>query len=111
MNKRYTMRRGGPDVLTEELVNVFSSRGDIEFKPLFDLVYARLQGRKAAHGGEEMLRLRAYEKLHWLVRMGGVVKTGKLYRGNSGKLRPLVDRVATSHCQELLDTVRTTVPK
>jgi hypothetical protein len=77
--------RHGPDKLTEELA-VILSRGDAhEFKPLFDLVYENLRARKSANGGEEMLRLRVYEKLQSLVRCGMVKKTiteaGKHYKG------------------------------
>ena len=48
---------------------------------LFDVVYERLRARNAASGGEEMLRLRAYEKLSNLVSRGMVKKTDKKYRG------------------------------
>lgn len=41
----------------------------------FTLVYANLRARNMASGGEEMLRLRVYEKLHELVRKGMVDKT------------------------------------
>ena len=51
-----------------------------EFKPLFGLIYARLCASKRASGGEEMLRLRVYEKLQVLVRKGMVsrVLTGDI---------------------------------
>ena len=52
-----------------------------EFKALFTIVHANLKARNAASGGEEMLRLRAYEKLQNLVGTGMVKKTGKEYRG------------------------------
>ncbi len=52
-----------------------------EFKALFTVVHANLKARNAASGGEEMLRLRAYEKLQNLVEAGIVKKTGKEYRG------------------------------
>ena len=106
MNKRLTLQRKGPDALTEELVNVVSSEATFEFKPLFSLIYANLRARNAAHGGEEMLRLRLYEKLQWLVQMGGVEKTGKTYRGNSLKLRPFTEQVAAKHCRDLIDVAR-----
>ena len=111
MNKRFILRRNGPDVLTEELINAVSGAGDIEFKPLFNLVYASLRVRNAAHGGEEMLRLRIYERLQWLVQAGGVDKTGKIYRGNSKRLQPFTDQLATRHCHELLDAVRSAASK
>jgi len=40
-----------------------------------------LYARNAASGGEEMLRLRAYEKLQNLVARGAVKKNGKKYKG------------------------------
>ena len=56
-------------------------KNSYEFKELFDLVHANLRARNAASGGEEMLRLRAYEKLQTLVSRGMVKKTGKKYKG------------------------------
>ena len=38
--------------------------------------------RNAVSGGEEMLRLRSYEKLQNLVNRGLVEKMGKEYKGN-----------------------------
>jgi hypothetical protein len=73
--------RRGPDNITEELVTTLSSSKSYEFKPLFSVIYAALRARKAASGGEEMLRLRTYEKLQNLVQSGRVKKTGKKYKG------------------------------
>src|SRR5690349_21966871 len=73
--------RRAPDIITEELVAVFASKSSFEFKPLFELVFANLRARNAASGGEEMLRLRAYEKLQSLVDRGAVKKNGKKYKG------------------------------
>ena len=62
-----------------------SSKTSFEFKPLFELVHANLRASNAANSGEEMLRLRAYEKLQALVLRGMVKKTitstGKHYKG------------------------------
>src|SRR5437667_951393 len=66
-----------PDNITEELVAVLSSRASFEFKPLFDIILLNLRERNAASGGEEMLRLRAYEKLQILVSQGVVNRTVK----------------------------------
>lgn len=78
-------RRGVPDVVTEELAVALSSKDALEFKPLFEIVFAGLRARKSVSGGEEMLRLRAYEKLQSLVGRGMVKKTitkvGKAYKG------------------------------
>ena len=67
--------------MAEELAAVLSKKTSFEFKSLFDVVHANLRARNAASGGEEMLRLRAYEKLQNLVQQGIVKKEGKKYRG------------------------------
>ena len=72
-----------PDHVTDELVNVLSSGKTHEFNPLFCLVYDNLKLKNAVSGGEEMLRLRAYEKLQNLVTRGMVEKIGKEYKGTS----------------------------
>jgi hypothetical protein len=67
----------GPDTVTEELVDVLLDARPYEFKALFGIVHAGLRARNAVSGGEEMLRLRAYEKLQDLVRQGRVKKAAK----------------------------------
>lgn len=81
--------RRGPDVVTEELAVVLSRKTSYEFKPLFEILHANLRERNAVSGGEEMLRLRAYEKLQNLVNRGMVKKTGKKYRGLASALATL----------------------
>ena len=82
-----------PDNITEELVAVLSCRGTFEFKPLFDIILLNLRERNAASGGEEMLRLRAYEKLQGLVSQGVVNRTAngitKKYKGVAARLSVL----------------------
>ena len=79
-----------PDNITEELVAVLSSKPSFEFRPLFDLVLLNLRERNLANGGEEMLRLRVYEKLQSLVLQGAVNRTltgaTKKYKGVSPRL-------------------------
>ena len=77
MSKRsgITFTRRGPDNITEELIAVLSSKASFEFKPLFEIMLLNLRERNAASGGEEMLRLRAYEKLQGLVSQGAVKRT------------------------------------
>src|SRR5438046_5509537 len=74
-----------PDNITEELVAVLSSKASFEFKPLFEIILLNLRERNAASGGEEMLRLRSYEKLQGLVNQGAVTRTvngiTKKYKG------------------------------
>jgi hypothetical protein len=87
MSKRsaISFTRRGPDNITEELIAVLSSRDSFEFKPLFEIILLNLRERNAASGGEEMLRLRAYEKLQGLVSRGAVNRTitgaTKKYKG------------------------------
>src|ERR1700737_868379 len=69
--------RRAPDNITEELFAVLSSKGSFEFKALFDVIFLNLRERNAASGGEEMLRLRTYEKLQGLVSQGAVTRTVK----------------------------------
>jgi len=81
IQKKNAFSRRVPDLVTEELVAVLSQKSSFEFKQLFDIVYENLRARNAASGGEEMLRLRAYEKLQNLVARGMVRKNGKKYKG------------------------------
>ncbi len=82
---RGTYSRRGPDVITEELAVVLMGKASWEFKPLFTIVYTNLRARNATSGGEEMLRLRVYEKLQALVHRGMVnrenIKGVKEYLG------------------------------
>ena len=84
--KNNTFSRRLPDLITKELVFVLSQKGSYEFKKLFEIVHENLRRRNAANGGEEMLRLRSYEKLQNLVSSGAVKKNGKIYTGNSAAL-------------------------
>jgi hypothetical protein len=82
MQRKSAFSRRLPDLVTEELVSVLMKKGaSFEFKQLFDVVYDRLKKRNAASGGEEMIRLRAYEKLQHLVSRNMVKKNGKKYKG------------------------------
>lgn len=86
MVKKSGFSRRVPDLVTEELVTALSRRSSYEFKQLFEIVHENLRERNAASGGEEMLRLRAYEKLQNLVARGMVKKNGKKYRGLASAL-------------------------
>lgn len=89
MQKKTAFSRRLPDLVTEELANVLSRRSTFEFKDLFEIVHENLKARNAASGGEEMLRLRAYEKLQNLVSRGMVKKDGKKYKGIPKQLATL----------------------
>jgi cell pole-organizing protein PopZ len=82
--RRTRFSRRIPDHVTDELVNVLSIPKIYEFNELFGLVYENLKKRNAVSGGEEMLRLRAYEKLQNLVGRNLVEKHMKTYRGLAG---------------------------
>src|SRR5213593_1886779 len=92
MSKRsaITFARRGPDNITEELIAVLSSKASFEFKPLFEIMLLNLRERNAASGGEEMLRLRSYEKLQGLVNQGAVTRTvngiTKKYKGVASRM-------------------------
>ena len=77
MKTTYGFSRRGPDRVAEELATVLSTKATFEFKALFTVVHANLRARNAAGGGEEMLRLRAYEKLQNLVQAGVVKRRGR----------------------------------
>src|SRR5882757_2113894 len=91
MKSNYGFSRRGPDRVAEELAAVLSKKTSFEFKSLFTVVHANLKARNAANGGEEMLRLRAYEKLQNLVQAGVVKKTGKEYCGVAARLATFIE--------------------
>ena len=64
----------GPDVVSEEIATVLIGKGALEFKALFTIIFTNLRARKMSGGGEEMLRLRVYEKLQGMVKKGMVDK-------------------------------------
>lgn len=72
------------DHVTDELVSVLTGGRTYEFKDLFLVVHEGLKLKRAASGGEEMLRLRCYEKLQNLSNRGLVQKSGKTYAGLKG---------------------------
>ncbi|NNC90539.1 MAG: hypothetical protein HKN82_18950 [Akkermansiaceae bacterium] len=92
--KRTRFSRRLPDHVTDELVNVLGAEDKFfGFNDLFEKVFERLKERNAVSGGEEMLRLRAYEKLQNLVTRGLVEKDGKEYKG--------LDRIEEAHSDNI----------
>jgi len=81
MNKNLSFSLRGPDRISEELATVLSKKGSWEFKSLFDIVHANLRSKDFARGGEEMMRLRAHEKLQNFLHTGVVTKKGREYTG------------------------------
>ncbi len=82
--RRSAFIRRSVDHVTDELVIALADGETIEFKPLFTKVFTGLKLKNAVSGGEEMLRLRCYEKLLRLAGSGLVQKTDKTYRGLAG---------------------------
>ena len=79
LNFKFSLR--GPDRVSEELATVLSKKGAWEFKELFEMVHTNLRSKDMARGGDEMLRLRAHEKLQNFLFAGIVTKKGKAYSG------------------------------
>jgi hypothetical protein len=93
MKSPSSFSRRGPDRVSEELASALSGATSFDFKSLFAIVHANLKARNAVSGGEEMLRLRAYDKLQNFVKAGVVEKVGKEYRGVAA---PLANYIKTS---------------
>lgn len=86
MQRNFFTTRRLPDILMEELVTTLLEARTFEFKALFLSVYSSLKTKKTGSGGEEMLRLRTYEKLQNLVREGSATKVAGRYKGVRDKL-------------------------
>ena len=94
MKANFSFSRRGPDRVSEELATVLSTKGSWEFKSLFDIVHASLRSKDMARGGEEMLRLRAHEKLQTFLKSGIVTKNGKEYSGVPKALEAFIKTAA-----------------
>ena len=82
--RRTRFSRRIPDHVTDEIVNVMKVEKEfLPFNGLFVSVYENLKEKNAVSGGEEMLRLRAYEKLQNLVTRGLAEEEGRKYRGTA----------------------------
>lgn len=94
-SKRTRFSRRVPDHVTDELVVVLTTQQEfLPFNEIFGLVYENLKKKNAVSGGEEMLRLRAYEKLQNLVSRGMIAKEGRTYKGLSGLEQASSEKVA-----------------
>ena len=94
--KRQTYFRQEQDFISEELRAAFLRKSSYDFSDLFPAVHEALRARNAASAGEEMLRLRVYEKLQAMVAEGFVKKAGKKYSANRRALRAHCDEVAAA---------------
>jgi hypothetical protein len=96
MMKRKTYFRHRPDLVSDELVAALLEKTTYEFSDLFDVIYDRLHARDATSGGEEMLRLRVYEKLQMLVSQGLVKRALKSYTAVKPALRARSEEMAAA---------------
>ncbi len=100
VTKKAPFSRRVVDHVTDELVNALSNGETYEFKPLFTKVFEALKLKNAVSGGEEMLRLRSYEKIIKLTSCGLVEKVGKTYRALEG-----IETASSAHRLARLDAV------
>ncbi len=94
MKSTYGFSRRTPDIVAEEIATVLSTKRWFEFKELFEVIYRNLKARNATNVGEEMMRLRAYEKLQKLVSAGAVEKSRKGYQGITAGLTAFFETAA-----------------
>lgn len=80
------------DIVRQEVIDVLLGTGVIEFNEIFLQVSESMKSKNLSTGGEEILRLRIYEKLQTLVSEGGIRKKGKQYE-QYPKLQEIKDRV------------------
>lgn len=71
--------RKSPDLVTDELIDIMQNAGVLEFNEIFLQMLSTMKEKKMPMSGEEILRLRIYDKLQNLVSAGGLMKKGKVY--------------------------------
>jgi hypothetical protein len=96
MSRQKTFFRHRQDFVSEELTAALLEKASYEFNELFEAIYEKLRARNAVSGGEEMLRLRVYEKLQILVAQGLVKKTARKYSADRRALRARSVEVAAA---------------
>jgi hypothetical protein len=77
--RRGTFARKTFDVVTKEsIIILLKQKKGLTFPDFFVLLFARLKECGAASGGEEMIRLRAYDKIQELQASGYVTRVNDL---------------------------------
>ena len=94
MKTTFSFTRRLPDHVSDEIATVLSTQASFEFKSLFTEVFSNLRKRNAASGGQEMLRLRTYEKLQNFVNVGIATRTGKEYKAIAPALATYMEEAA-----------------
>ena len=100
MMKQKSYFRHKRDLVSEEMVVALLDKPSYEFSELFPVVHEKLRARNAASGGEEMLRLRVYEKLQIFVTQGLVKKDGKKYSAVKTALRVRAAEMADAKARD-----------
>ena len=78
-DRRSRSSRKTPDLVTDELILILHEAGMLEFNDIFQRIVVVMKAKHMSLGGEEILRLRIYEKLQNLVSAGGLMKKGREY--------------------------------
>lgn len=78
-DRKYHSSRKTPDLVTDVLILILLEAGVLEFNDIFQRAVTVMKENHIPLGGEEILRLRIYEKLQNLVSSGGLVKKGREY--------------------------------
>ncbi len=78
-DRKYHSSRKTPDLVTDVLILILHEAGVLEFNDIFQRAVTVMKENHMPLGGEEILRLRIYEKLQNLVSSGGLVKKGREY--------------------------------
>ena len=100
MQSNYTHHR--KDHASDELVVALLAKPTYVFNELYQVVEASLHAQKRSRVGEEMLRLRVYEKLQALVSRGLVRKTDKKYSAVRTALQAYAAEIARSQAADHL---------
>ena len=78
-DRRSRSSRKTPDLVTDELILILHEAGMLEFNDIFQRTVVVMKAKNMSLGGEEILRLRIYEKLQNQVSAGGLMKKGREY--------------------------------
>jgi hypothetical protein len=81
MTKGNHYMRQRKDYVADELVRALQAKPTYKFNELFQTVFDALRKRGVSNVGEDMLRLRLYERLQTFVGQGLVKKVDKEYSG------------------------------
>ena len=101
MTRPSSQIRRRKDYAAEELVAALLSTPTFTFGEVFQTVNENLKARKVSSVGEDMLRLRVYERLQTFVSQGLVKKVGQQYTAVRSAVQALAaDMEATKAHQE-----------